>query len=119
MSKIVSFVREAREQRKCCCEHCETISNKDKRALSVHHKDKDYTNNALNNLITLCNKCHKLLHNKLEGKLFDKGKLKTKKHIERRLKALLLLSTDFNNPHLKVDGRIYQIPRRFKKCLTE
>lgn len=43
---------------KICCK-CKT---EDIRILAVHHKDRDRSNNDLNNLIWLCHNCHYLVH---------------------------------------------------------
>lgn len=50
------------------CEDC-----KSKIKLQIHHKDKNRKNNNINNLITLCSKCHKKYHPET---LFKKGHLK-------------------------------------------
>jgi len=52
-----SLLRLARKYRGSSCEHCGTS-----RKLSIHHKDKDWTNNDPSNLQTLCSRCHMLLH---------------------------------------------------------
>ena len=43
-----------RDNYKCQCPNCEHKSNK----LDIHHIDYDKKNNNVENLITLCNKCH-------------------------------------------------------------
>ena len=47
----------ARKHKKSCCELCSSQKN-----LQVHHKDKDITNNQIENLQTLCASCHNTLH---------------------------------------------------------
>lgn len=55
--------REARKQDNYTCQNCgktqEQELETDNRKLSVHHIDGNDTNNNLENLITLCNSCHK------------------------------------------------------------
>ena len=46
-----------RQYRKDACERCGST-----RFLVVHHKDEDRYNNALENLETLCKRCHQLHH---------------------------------------------------------
>lgn len=47
----------ARKQKKDCCEACGTLDR-----LQVHHVDEDWTNNAPENLQTLCIFCHQYWH---------------------------------------------------------
>ena len=47
----------ARMRREDCCELCGSLKN-----LQVHHKDKNLSNNTLENLQTLCASCHNTLH---------------------------------------------------------
>jgi hypothetical protein len=47
----------ARMLRADCCDLCGSAKN-----LQVHHKDKDLSNNTLENLQTLCASCHNTLH---------------------------------------------------------
>lgn len=51
----------ARQFRKSNCEMCGTSKR-----LSIHHKDKDWSNNDPSNLMTLCASCHTSLHHSLE-----------------------------------------------------
>ena len=53
---------------------CEICKNDDSRVLSVHHKDRDRTNNTLVNLAWLCPNCHFLVHHYDVGR--DRGLLK-------------------------------------------
>lgn len=48
--------------RKDSCEYC-SATTQDVRRLVVHHRDGDHTNNDPCNLVTLCDTCHKLVHN--------------------------------------------------------
>ncbi|RZN62187.1 MAG: hypothetical protein EF811_03460 [Methanonatronarchaeia archaeon] len=50
-----------RERDEYCCVLCGGSS--DGRELSVHHIDRDKTNNSMSNLISLCRSCHQLVHN--------------------------------------------------------
>ncbi len=45
---------------------CILCKNKDKRILSVHHKDRNRKNNKLSNLVWLCLNCHYLVHHDIE-----------------------------------------------------
>ena len=58
-----------RKYLKKCCEKC----NSTKKRLEIHHKDENRKNNNINNLITLCSKCHKKYHTET---LFKKGHAK-------------------------------------------
>lgn len=60
-----------RAKRKKVCVVCKT---KDMRVLTVHHIDKDRTNNAVENLAWLCHNCHFLVHHYDVGR--DLGLLK-------------------------------------------
>ena len=54
------FRAEARKiKTKINCDECGS-----KTKLQIHHKDKNYKNNNLNNLAVLCFKCHRDLHSK-------------------------------------------------------
>lgn len=65
--------------------------------VQVHHRSysRAFGNESLNDLITLCNKCHYLFHKK--GKLYKDGKESKKKTIKER-KA--------------IDGYILELQRR-------
>ena len=52
-----TYSKRARKFRKSNCELCGTTER-----LSIHHKDRNWSNNNLNNLQTLCASCHTLLH---------------------------------------------------------
>lgn len=41
---------------------CSLCGYSDERALEVHHRDKDRSNNDISNLEVLCSNCHKLQH---------------------------------------------------------
>ena len=41
---------------------CSKCTTQDSRILAVHHRDRDRTNNSLENLIWLCHNCHYLVH---------------------------------------------------------
>ena len=43
------------------CSKCGKM-RKSKQPLTIHHKDGDFTNNALENLEVLCKKCHTKIH---------------------------------------------------------
>lgn len=60
-----------RAKRERVCELCKTTDN---RVLSVHHKDRNRTNNKLYNLAWLCHNCHFLVHHYDVGR--DRGLLK-------------------------------------------
>lgn len=47
--------------KKARCEECGFVP-KHLRQLDVHHKDGDHSNNAPENLTTLCANCHRLVH---------------------------------------------------------
>ncbi|MGL4253418.1 MAG: HNH endonuclease signature motif containing protein [Fusobacteriaceae bacterium] len=55
--------REYSPHRKDYCEYCNKTELKTKLTFVVHHKDGDHLNNHPDNLITLCHRCHKLVHN--------------------------------------------------------
>lgn len=50
--------------RKDYCEYCGNKKLDTKLTFVVHHKDGDPINNHPSNLVTLCHRCHKLVHNK-------------------------------------------------------
>ena len=50
------------------CELCATV---DERVIVVHHKDKNRTNNKLDNLAWLCRNCHYIVHNFSDGRVRD------------------------------------------------
>lgn len=50
--------------RKDYCEYCGNRKLDTKLTFVVHHKDGDPINNHPSNLVTLCHRCHKLVHNK-------------------------------------------------------
>ena len=57
-----SYNREARKLflasgKLLICENCQTTKN-----IQIHHKDKDYKNQDINNLQPLCGKCHAKHH---------------------------------------------------------
>lgn len=52
-----AYQKEAVKFRGDLCEKCGATT-----ALSIHHKDEDWTNNAPANLMTLCSSCHLKLH---------------------------------------------------------
>ena len=47
---------------------CE-ICKENKKRILIHHKDENRKNNNKNNLQAVCDKCHRLLHYKLDGKV--------------------------------------------------
>lgn len=65
-------VNKYKKENQCCCEICNKQYDNSK--FELHHKDMDRTNNEENNLIWLCNSCHKKEHYKLgRKKAFEKG----------------------------------------------
>lgn len=50
--------------RKDYCEYCGNRKLDTKLTFVVHHKDGDPINNHPSNLVILCHRCHKLVHNK-------------------------------------------------------
>jgi hypothetical protein len=70
-----AFQEAAVEFRKDCCEICGIEEGIKRNALSVHHKDGDWTNNDETNTQTLCQSCHQTLHwNEVKGGI--SGRLK-------------------------------------------
>lgn len=57
-AKKNSMHKRARKHRGDHCEACGTTKR-----LQAHHLDQDFTNNALNNIQTLCKSCHDFWHN--------------------------------------------------------
>jgi 5-methylcytosine-specific restriction protein A len=53
----------------CLCQRC-LMKNVDKSACLVHHKDRNSGNNSMDNLESLCLKCHQKEH---EKEIFRKG----------------------------------------------
>ena len=51
------FQHIARKHRKNSCENCGNTEH-----LQIHHKDENWKNNSLDNLVTLCPSCHMKLH---------------------------------------------------------
>lgn len=47
---------------------CEFCGSKDERVIIVHHKDKNRTNNKLDNLAWLCRNCHYIVHQYPDGR---------------------------------------------------
>lgn len=73
--------------RKEACEVCASVQN-----LCVHHKDHNRENNASENLITLCKRCHQLTHDctaNLPKEMSDAKRKWQSEHM-RRLNATLL-----------------------------
>ena len=50
-------------------QNCSLCHNRDKRVLIVHHKDKNRSNNGIDNLIWLCHNCHYLVHHYIDIKI--------------------------------------------------
>jgi hypothetical protein len=59
----------ARKHRKSACERCGGTAR-----LNAHHKDRDYTNNAPDNIETLCVWCHQGDHGPERGSVFASRK---------------------------------------------
>lgn len=62
-----------------CCNICGTTQNSDGRSLAVNHKDRNHSNNSVENLELLCDVCHAKQHNE-EYKLALKLCLKKTKY---------------------------------------
>ena len=87
------------------------------RGLSVHHLDETGVgakigekNNDLDNLITLCMRCHGKLHG-AEGGRWNKGRKKTQKHIKSpstKIKSELKNSNTKVKPELKNSSKSYK-----------
>lgn len=60
---IKNYSSRAREAKGNTCERCNILLNFTTRKWGVHHKDRDRTNNKLENLELLCSRCHNLEHN--------------------------------------------------------
>lgn len=60
------FVYKKLLQRTGVSQICKLCGEKDKRVLVVHHIDQNRKNNALSNLIWLCQNCHFLIHHHIE-----------------------------------------------------
>ena len=52
------------------CEHCGSIEK-----IHIHHKDKNWRNNNIDNLQALCKSCHNSFHKHLECFYFKRNKL--------------------------------------------
>lgn len=63
-----------RELKKNYCENC----GKTHRRLEVHHKDGDYANNKIDNLMTVCPSCHKKFHYEMGRTVMGRKGIKTK-----------------------------------------
>ena len=48
---------------------CQSCGEKDKKKLLIHHLDINKQNNKLENLLTVCKKCHRSIYHKGGGKL--------------------------------------------------
>lgn len=59
------------------CQICKIPELEYTKCLDIHHIDYDKKNNAIENLICLCNQCHGILHNG-----------KNKKYLEEKIKCL-------------------------------
>lgn len=57
-----SLLSRSRKFRKKVCEKCGGNER-----ISIHHKDRDRSNNSPGNLMTLCNRCHRTLHYEEDG----------------------------------------------------
>lgn len=58
-TKKIHNLKEKIRKRDKICQECGKTQKEEGCKLSVHHIDEDDTNNDLDNLITLCNSCHK------------------------------------------------------------
>lgn len=54
------------------CEVCSGKFRHPSKGLVVHHKDRDRSNNAIENLVTLCGSCHLTWHRQERGKSYKK-----------------------------------------------
>jgi len=71
------------------CQACKSLNN-----IIVHHKDKDITNNNLDNLICLCRSCHALEHS---AKLvWSKPRLKEILELRQQRKTYQQIGDYFN-----------------------
>ena len=75
------------------CKYC----NSTKR-LNIHHKDLDFTNNSLDNLLLICSKCHGTKHNLLVQIEIRKKKGVSKKILLKQFSELrdFLPQADYN-----------------------
>lgn len=89
-----------------------------KRSLHVHHIDGNHTNNEISNLMVLCYKCHRELHNRkwslrdiemcgkdlplncCKGACEPSINLIDQEYIEYMLKASIMLKTLYGGEHL-------------------
>lgn len=70
-TNIYIGTRTIHQQNKDCCEMCGTPYNI---RFELHHKDFDHTHNTLDNLMWLCNNCHKKIHySGGRTKVFERG----------------------------------------------
>lgn len=56
-TRCKSCIKAARSLKKGYCEHCGLVPT-DKSILQTDHIDRDVSNNNINNIQTLCHKCH-------------------------------------------------------------
>ena len=47
------------------CEDCGVTHKENPKKIHVHHKDLDPSNNCETNLLVICSKCHRSMHNKI------------------------------------------------------
>jgi len=74
-----TFRKAIRERDNYCCMICNTIENKSKRRLVVHHIDYNKLNSFPQNCISLCNSCHSKTHiNRIQWATFFQSLLKEK-----------------------------------------
>lgn len=70
-TSIYVGTRTMHQQNKDCCEMCGAPYNI---KFELHHKDFDHTHNTLDNLMWLCNNCHKKIHySGGRAKVFERG----------------------------------------------
>lgn len=70
-TSIYVGTRTMHQQNKDCCEMCGAPYNI---RFELHHKDFDHTHNTLDNLMWLCNNCHKKIHySGGRTKVFERG----------------------------------------------
>ncbi len=63
--EILELKESIRKRDNYICQNCSKIQEEHHRKLDVHHIDGDDTNNDPENMITLCNSCHKTAQEKL------------------------------------------------------
>lgn len=100
--KIIELSRDLKK-----CEICGAANN-----LDVHHKDENYNNNALENLVVLCRSCHMKIHRKFSVCKVDgcNGKVKGYGYCDKHYQRFKKYGSPYvvlrNTKHTKIEQNV-------------